>query len=467
MGSERRLALSHSRDTWLDGLFAQAISGSGSDPKNFALIAVGSYGREEPSLQSDLDLVVIHKEGVLPDSVAEKLWYPIWDASVHLDHSVRTVKSAREVASTDIKAFTGLLDARYIAGNEELFQEVRNSIHRDWRSQAKNALPQLFEIVADRRKNHGELFQLLEPNIKESYGGLRDAAVLSHLGATWLVDIPHTDWQSAKSFLLDVRDAMSDSGPGDRLRMQSQSAVATALGVESPEALLREVYLAGRKIAYANEVTWYRINQLRNSQEKSRAPLAQGVIDLGNEVTFARNADPKKDPGLLIRLASISAMAQKPMAPALLESATPIPTPWSREVRESFVSLLGSDSGLLATWESLEQYGIIEAWFPEWTRVRSAPQFNALHEFTVDRHLLECVIQAKGLVRSVDRPDLLLVAALLHDIGKCQGGDHSDIGARMTEVIAPRMGFDSKETKLYLDWSCCISSSLKSQLSEI
>jgi len=172
LGSERRLALSHSRDTWLDGLFAQAISGSGSDPKNFALIAVGSYGREEPSLQSDLDLVVIHKEGVLPDSVAEKLWYPIWDASVHLDHSVRTVKSAREVASTDIKAFTGLLDARYIAGNEELFQEVRNSIHRDWRSQAKNALPQLFEIVADRRKNHGELFQLLEPNIKESYGGL-------------------------------------------------------------------------------------------------------------------------------------------------------------------------------------------------------------------------------------------------------------------------------------------------------
>ena len=448
MGSERRLALSHSRDTWLDGLFAQAISGSGSDPKNFALIAVGSYGREEPSLQSDLDLVVIHKEGVLPDSVAEKLWYPIWDASVHLDHSVRTVKSAREVASTDIKAFTGLLDARYIAGNEELFQEVRNSIHRDWRSQAKNALPQLFEIVADRRKNHGELFQLLEPNIKESYGGLRDAAVLSHLGATWLVDIPHTDWQSAKSFLLDVRDAMSDSGPGDRLRMQSQSAVATALGVESPEALLREVYLAGRKIAYANEVTWYRINQLRNSQEKSRAPLAQGVIDLGNEVTFARNADPKKDPGLLIRLASISAMARKPMAPALLESATPIPTPWSREIRESFVSLLGSDSGLLATWESLEQHGIIEAWFPEWTRVRSAPQFNALHEFTVDRHLLECVIQAKGLVRSVDRPDLLLVAALLHDIGKCQGGDHSDIGARMTEVIAPRMGFDSKETKL-------------------
>jgi [protein-PII] uridylyltransferase len=117
-------------------------------------------------------------------------------------------------------------------------------------------------------------------------------------------------------------------------------------------------------------------------------------------------------------------------------------------MRESFVSLLGSGSGLLTTWEALDQHGIIEKWFPEWSILRSAPQFNALHEFTVDRHLIECVMQSQSFVRTVERPDLLLVAAFLHDIGKCQEGDHSEIGAEMTRVMAPRMAFDSTETEI-------------------
>jgi [protein-PII] uridylyltransferase len=389
------------------------------------------------------------------------LWYPIWDSGVDLDHSVRSIAIAREVAAADIKAFTGLLDARFIAGNEELALELRRVILSDWRTNAKNALPKLSQLVLERRKTHGEIFQRLEPNIKESFGGIRDAGILHHLGSTWLVDTPRTEWKSAKNFLLDVRDAMAVTSSGDRLYMQSQPAVAKELGLADPEELLREVYLAGRKIAYASELTWYRINQLimqdeprvrrlitglRRSSDTVREPLAQGVIDSGGEITLARNADLASDPGLLLRVAGASAANQKPVAPALLEREVTIHTPWNREMRESFVSLLGAGAGLLATWESFDQYGIIEKWFPEWTLLRSAPQFNALHEFTVDRHLIECVLESQAFVRTVDRPDLLLVAALLHDIGKCQDGDHSEIGAEMTGVIAPRIGFDPADT---------------------
>jgi len=457
------LALGNSRDSWLHELFEQAVAGEASGAENFSLVAVGSYGRQELGPASDLDLVLIHGQGVTPDRVAEKLWYPIWDAGVDLDHSVRTVSTARKIASADIKTFTGLLDARYIAGSEKLGLELRTVIHNDWRANAKNVLPELLAMIKKRRKVHGEIFQLLEPNIKESYGGLRDAGILRHLGATWLVDVPHTEWESAKSFLLDVRDAMAHTQSGDRLHMQSQEAVAQELGLTDPEALLRKIYLAGRTITYTSELTWYRINQLidqetprirrlvpglRGSSEKIRAPLAQGVIDSGDEITLARNADLAGDPGLLLRVAGASAVAQKPISPVLLESELPVLTPWDREMRESFVSLLGSGSGLLGTWEALDQYGIIQAWFPEWTLVRSAPQFNALHEFTVDRHLIECVLQAQAFVRTVDRPDLLLVAAFLHDIGKCQTGDHSEIGAEMTRTIGPRIGFDSSDTQI-------------------
>lgn len=457
------MALSNTFDSWLSDLFDQAITSSKASSQDFALIAVGSYGRQELGPSSDLDLVLIHEEGVIPHQVAEKMWYPIWDEGVDLDHSVRSIPTAREVAAQDIKAFTGLLDIRCIAGNEDLALELRNFILHDWRANAKKVLPQLSQLVSERRKAHGELFQLLEPNIKESYGGIRDAGILGHLGSTWLVDTPRTQWEVSKNFLLDVRDAMALSISGDRLHMQSQSAVAQELGLADPETLLREIYLAGRKIAYTSELTWYRINELldqekprirrlvsgfRGSSGKVREPLAQGVIDTGSEITLARNADLASDPGLLLRVAGESALTQKPISPFLFEREVAIRTPWDREMRESFVSLLGSGNGLLATWEALDQYGIIEKWFPEWTILRSAPQFNALHEFTVDRHLIECVVQSQSLVRTVERPDLLLVAAFLHDIGKCQNGDHSEIGADMTRVIAPRIAFDSADTEV-------------------
>jgi [protein-PII] uridylyltransferase len=167
------------------------------------------------------------------------------------------------------------------------------------------------------------------------------------------------------------------------------------------------------------------------------------------EAVLALEARPAEDPGLALRAAAAAAQAGVLLSPHTVErlaaEGEEPPVPWTREMRESFVSLLGSGAGLPSVWEALDQAGLVGRWLPAWQVVRSAPQRNALHRHTVDRHLVEAAVQAGALTRNVDRPDLLLVAALLHDIGKARGGDHSLIGARIAEEQCAGMGFPAHD----------------------
>ena len=460
-GPGRRAALTSLTDEWLSAGFAAATAGE-SDP--FCLVAVGGYGRGELTLGSDLDLLLLHKAGA-PEAarVAERIWYPIWDSGLRLDHSVRTVSEARRLASEDIKVVLGLLDARVIAGDASLAEQLQGAVLGDWRAMADKRLPDLQALVMDRRQKFGEASQLLEPDLKESYGGLRDATVLAGVAASWVTDVPHQGWQDSVAFLLDVRDALHrvSGRSGDRLVMQEQEAVAVELvGVPDADALLRAVYDSARNIAYASDVTWYRVERLAKGRQRAsfralrrqtpnRLPLAEGVVMQEGEAVLALEARPADDEGLLLRAAAAAAQAGLPLSPhtverLAVEAADPA-VPWSRDVRESFVALLGSGPSMARVWESLDQAGVIPRLVPGWDVVRSAPQRNALHKYTVDRHLVETAIQASALTRNVDRPDLLLVSALLHDIGKARGGDHSEVGARLAADLAVRMGFDADD----------------------
>ncbi len=448
-------------DEWLASVFESATV-SASDP--FCLVAVGGYGRGELAVGSDLDLVLLHKAGAEEATrVAEQIWYPVWDTKIPLDHSVRTVSEARRLASEDLKVVLGLLDARVVAGDASLAEQLSTTVLGDWRAMADRRLPELRELVQERRKRFGEASQLLEPDVKEAYGGLRDATILRGVAASWVTDVPHTEWQDAFGFLLDVRDALHrvTGRSGDRLVMQDQEAVAVELaGVPDADALLRAVYDSARAIAYASDVTWHRVERLTRGRQRlgfrplrrrtpSRLPLAEGVVMQDGEAVLALEARPASDEGLTIRAAAAAAQAGLPLSPHALErlalEGLEPAVPWSREVRESFVSLLGAGAGLVPVWEALDQAGIITRLIPGWDVVRSAPQRNALHRYTVDRHLVETAVQAGSLTRNVERPDLLLVGALLHDIGKARGGDHSIIGAEIAEGLAARMGFDADD----------------------
>jgi [protein-PII] uridylyltransferase len=461
-GPGRRAALTELTDEWLAEVFAGAMA-SVNDP--FCLVAVGGYGRGELTVGSDIDLLLLHKSSASEAArAAEALWYPVWDTGVPLDHSVRTVSEARRLASDDVKVVLGLLDARVVAGDAALAEQLQGAVLGDWRAMGDRRLPELRDLVIERRQRFGEASQLLEPDLKEAYGGLRDATILRGVVASWVTDVPHNGWQDSVGFLLDVRDALHrvSGRRSDTLVMQEQDAVAVELvGVPDADALLRAVYDSARNIAYASDVTWHRVDRLARSRQKSsfrplrrrtanRLPLAEGVVMQDGEVVLALEAKPSHDEGLLLRAAAAAAQAGLPLSPHTVErlasEGIDPGVPWSRSVRESFVALLGSGPSMVAVWESLDQTGVITRLIPGWDVVRSAPQRNALHKYTVDRHLVETAVQASALTRNVDRPDLLLVGALLHDIGKARGGDHSEVGARIAADLATRMGFDEDET---------------------
>ncbi|MBW1601275.1 [protein-PII] uridylyltransferase [Streptomyces sp. JJ66] len=468
-GPARRTALATLTDTWLTHLLAQATPGH--PPAGIALVAVGGYGRRELSPRSDLDVLLLH-DGTLDPAdlakLADGIWYPVWDQGLALDHSVRTPAEARKTAADDLKVQLGLLDARHLAGDAALTAVLRTELLGQWRAHAPRRLPELRELGQERAERHGELQYLLEPDLKEARGGLRDATALRAVAASWLADAPREGLSAARATLLDVRDALhlSTGRATDRLVLHDQDQVAVELGMHGADAVLRQVYEAARTLTYAQDVTWrevHRVLRARTAGHRlralvgartprgaaSRTPLAEGVVEQDGEVVLARTARPDRDPCLVLRAAAAAAQAGLPLALAtarrLARDAAPLPVPWPAEARELLVTLLGAGPPMVPVWEALEAEGLVTALLPDWERVRCRPQRNAVHRWTVDRHLIEAAVQAAALTRRVQRPDLLLVGALLHDIGKGWPGDHSIVGETIARDMAARIGFDPKD----------------------
>ncbi|MEU1197666.1 [protein-PII] uridylyltransferase [Streptomyces sp. NPDC005813] len=460
-GPPRRTALAELTDDWLTGLFTAGSEGL----RGVSLVAVGGYGRGELSPRSDLDLLLLH-DGSDPGGVAalaDRVWYPVWDLGLALDHSVRTSAEARKTAGEDLKVQLGLLDARHIAGDLGLTAGLRTAVLADWRNQAPKRLPELQELCAERAERQGELQYLLEPDLKEARGGLRDATALRAVAASWLADAPREGLADARRRLLDVRDALhlTTGRATDRLSLQEQDQVAAELGLLDADTLLRQVYESARVISYASDVTWREVGRVLRSRAvrprlramlgggkpvAERSPLAEGVVEQDGEAVLARAARPERDPVLPLRAAAAAAQAGIPLSlhavRRMAAVARPLPTPWPAEAREQLVTLLGSGRPTIEVWEALEAEGLITRLLPDWERVRCRPQRNAVHIWTVDRHLIETAVRASELTRRVGRPDLLLVASLLHDIGKGWPGDHSVAGEIIARDVAARIGFD-------------------------
>ncbi|GAA1582103.1 [protein-PII] uridylyltransferase [Streptomyces globosus] len=471
-GPSRRSALARLTDDWLTGLFAGAVRDTGV--RGAALVAVGGYGRGELSPRSDLDLLLLHDGKAAPADLArlaDRLWYPVWDLGLALDHSVRTPAEARRTAADDLKVHLGLLDARPVAGDLGLLAGLRTAVLADWRNQAPARLPELHALCRERAEQCGELRFLLEPDLKEARGGLRDAAALRAVAASWLADAPREGLAEARRRLLDTRDALhlTTGRAGDRLALQEQAQVAARTGHPDADTLLREVYEAARTISYAADVTWREVGRVLRARaarprlrgllgprgragaagSAERAPLAEGVVEADGEAVLALAARPERDPVLPLRLGAAAAQAGLPVSRhavrRLAAQARPLPEPWPAEARELLVTLLGAGEPTVAVWEALEAEGLISRMLPEWERVRCRPQRNPVHTWTVDRHLVETAVRASAMTRRVGRPDLLLMAALLHDIGKGLPGDHSAAGEAVARRVALRTGFGAAD----------------------
>ena len=455
VGPALRAALTEDADAALQALFAAAGDGPG-----VALIGVGSLGRGELTPRSDLDLVLLYRgteDAKKVAKIADAIWYPIWNAGLALDHSVRTVAQALEVARGDLKAMVGLLDLRHIAGDETVSAELREAHLKQWRADANRCLPELAASCRERASRVGELAFLLEPDLKEARGGLRDAQALWQIAASQRADRPTAAIQEAKAVLLDARGELHKRAASDRLALQEQDAVAAALGIESADALMAKVAGAARAIAYVLDVTFRRVLPSPAPARRGpfgrrgsvRTPLADGVVAQGGEVVLALEADPDRDPVLGLRAAAAAAHAGLPLSQVALErlaAGAALPEPWPAAGREAFVDLLGAGPGAVPVLEACDQAGLLVRWLPEWEHTRSHPQRNAYHTYTVDRHLIEAAANAAGLTRNVSRPDLLLLGTLLHDIGKGLPGDHTEVGIELVGRIGPRIGLTADET---------------------
>ena len=384
--------------------------------------------------------------------------YPLWNAKVSLDHSVRTRIETREIAQEDIRVALGLLDLRFIAGNSELAASVATDAIEDWRKSQDKYLPKLRKSIHDREIRSGELAFLLEPDLKEARGGLRDINALRAIEMSGAVAVSLARVAESESLLSSVRDVLhgEDAKARDHLLLTEQDRVSASMNFKDADALMLEVAKAARAVDYLMDLTWHRIDSLESKGwfRKSKAQSAErGLVVLNSEVTIEANYQIDGDSGIGLRAAATAAQLGLPLSidacVLLSENFSPLPTPWPKHALDDLVSLIGAGVPMIRVFEALDQDGLIEKWIPEWSHMRFLPQRNVLHRHTVDRHMLETAVHAAALTRTVKRPDILLVSALFHDIGKgFPGKDHSEYGEVLIRPLAKRLGFAESDCEL-------------------
>jgi [protein-PII] uridylyltransferase len=473
MGEEFCRSYAAEADAWLSDLADRA---AGDNKRHLALVAVGGYGRSSLCPYSDLDVVLVHSGYRDVKEVADGIWYPVWDEGVHLDHSVRRPAEVLSAAADDLRVALGLLDARVVWGERKLAEPLIEKAKAAWREKLGTQYLPIIEVqMAERRATAGDVAFLLEPDLKESHGGLRDVSVLRALSAYAPLLADYADLASlddATALLTSIRVELHRMAKRahERLLLQDQDQVAAALGFPDADELMLAVSTAGRQIAWVADDVWRRRKLWdptpppkrflrRHPPATNETPepidLAPDLIEVNGEVALVSSASVSDDSSLPLRLAATAAGIDRPIARGslhrLADRMPPPNDPWSDGTREAFVGLLALGRPAVDKIESLDQHGLFVRLLPEWAAVRNKPQRNAYHRFTVDRHLLETAALAAELTDTVERPDLLLVGALLHDIGKGFPGDHTAVGMDVVHTIATRMGYPPDDVDILVD----------------
>jgi [protein-PII] uridylyltransferase len=472
-----RLSRSNESDRQLTRLFLAAHeklpAESGRTISGVALAAVGGYGRGELCPGSDLDILILHAGQFEADALlgfVNAVLYPIWDGTTSsndvprsVDHSVRTRNETRNAADSDLKVAMGLLDIRLICGDPALVATVQHDAIDDWRKDARKRLPELRALLERRHEHAGELAFLLEPDLKEARGGLRDITALRAISTSGAIDVALDRIGRADLVLSNIREALhGESGRfRDRLLFQEQDKVARALEYADADDMMSDVAQSARDVDYLLNLTWHRFTHRgkdglgRILRRPRTTTVARDINVAHQEVVIDVDASFDEDPLLGLRAAATAAQLGLPLSldsclllsRAIKKGYGDIPNPWPRQAREDLVSLIGAGTAMVQVWEALDQEGIITRWLPEWSSVRSLPQRTVMHRHTVDRHMVETAVHAAALTRRVHRPDLLLVAALFHDIGKGVAEDHSNRGARLIEPLVRRIGFSENDVE--------------------
>lgn len=552
-------------DQYLSELFWKVIKKSSSrleiEGKDIALIALGGYGRGEMSPQSDLDVQLIYGNDYRVDvsAIATELWYPLWNDKLKLGHSIGSFNDITLLARHELNTATTLLSARHVAGDAKLTERLRHKAHKIWYSQAGQWLGELLQDAEKRHQKFGSVAYMLEPNLKQGAGGLRDAQLMCWGLAALLRKPPFGEDPATKpsskadaksngrmdaesNGRMDMEDLLDYSvGSGifsddaeirdayrvllaarvelhrtagkaeDQLLFCYQDEIAEAAGYQDARHLMTEISFSARLISWrmaelaihfkamdktfdslafkllrrtkayrkfsTQELDWLPLGEaVKAGLPEGEAPLYEAQDDWtrqnielakivsgssdsdadrksaeveGHSLVVRISEDAPMDNLTILRLATVAAglnaLIDRETLARLKQQAPPMPEPWPDRARELFVELLLVGRPAVQVIEALDISELFTKLLPEWEPCRCLSQQNVYHRFTVDRHLCEAAAEASQLTGKVKRPDLLVVAALLHDIGKGYPGDHTEVGIPLVGKIAKRMGFPAED----------------------
>ena len=468
--------------------------------ERLALVAVGGYGRAELAPFSDIDIGFLrpYKQTAWGEQVVEYMLYVLWDLGLKVGHSTRSIDESIRLARDDLTIRTALLEARYVWGDQALYIELKERFAAEV---VANTGPDFVEAkLAERDERHqrmGDSRYVIEPNIKDGKGGLRDLHTLFWI-AKYLYQVEQVSalvehnvltraeyrtFAKAEEFLRTVRCRLHylAGRAEERLTFDVQPELAAQLGytdhagTRGVERFMKHYFLVAKDVGDLTRIFCAALEDQHRRRQRFRLPRlglrrreVDGFIIEGSRVNLASAADLAEDPVKLIRLFHLAHERDLDIHPQALKLITRdlkrIDYGLKQNPRANalFMEILASKRNPETTLRRMNEAGVFGRFVPEFGRVVAQMQHDMYHVYTVDEHSIRAIgVLARiesgeyaddhplsaEVVHKIQMRRVLYLAVLLHDIAKGRGGDHSVLGAEIAERLAPRLGLDAAETE--------------------
>ncbi|MDE1349318.1 bifunctional uridylyltransferase/uridylyl-removing protein GlnD [Vibrio aestuarianus] len=463
---------------------------------DISLVAVGGYGRGELHPLSDIDILVVSKT-TLPAELGLKISEFItllWDLRLEVGHAVRTVKECADIGREDLTVATNLQEARLLCGSNDTFHHLKMQIHSESFWPSETFYRAKIQEQRDRHARYHDTTYNLEPDIKSTPGGLRDIHTLSwvarrHFGATsllemsrfgFLTDAEYRELVECQDFLWRVRFALHIELKryDNRLTFAHQAQVAEHLGFSGEgnrgvEMMMKEFYRTLRRVAELNKMLLRLFDQaiLNNGEEIPAVILDDDFQRRGNLIEARKpalfQARPETILDMFIHIANDSTIES--VAPATMRQLRTARRRLNKflhtipEARETFMALVRHPNALHRAFSLMHKLGVLAAYLPQWSQIVGQMQFDLFHVYTVDEHSIRLLKHINTFNHAqnhdkhpiccevyprLQKKELLILAAIFHDIGKGRGGDHSEIGATEAYNFCIEHGLSKPEAKL-------------------